>query len=398
MKKLLLKIYRKLTLLGIKNFNETPCVNEWKKFLYSLPEGDTVEQRSLNRYYCRMHYFGGFYKIIVNGSSIFSLIFLVIPKLFKRNKFLKASTPDAVFVSEIRRDTGILVRYDDIFPEELVQKYSNIKVVENKREKFKISSEAKSIFMRVWRKNFFRPYYSYWVFRELAFYSELAEIYTPQAIIVYIDERNVVSPIITDFLEKKGIKFITFMHGDYIMQLLHGFMEYSEFYVWDKHYVEMFVNDLYCPAKQFKVYTPKKLTKKYSTEHEIVDLTYYLGSESDLAVKRIGNFFRTFKEAGKVCQVRLHPRRDRLNIVLKFIDEDQIQYPTDISVEQSIINSTYIVSLNSTVLLEASKGGKKIIIDDVSDPEQYLNLHERKSINLSREHQLLSDLMKDISS
>lgn len=377
-----------MTLRGIKNFNEIPDVKHWKGFLANLPDAKTSEQRSINKYHCRMYYFDSIYKILVNIFSVFVLLFQVAPKLLKKSDFEVKHVPDAILVEDAA------VRYSDVFPTQLKQEYRDIKTVKNSRSKLRISQDAKIVFKRIWKKNFLRPHYSYWLFRELAFFSELAETYTPKAIIVYVNERNVVSPILTEYLEDKGIKFITFMHGDYILQLIQGFMEFSEFYVWDEHYVNMFVNDLYCPAKQFKLYVPQKLEREYSTSNEIVEFTYYLGFESEKSLKKLGFLLSELKKNNIKCQARLHPRQDNKEDVYKYINPDQIQDPKTISIDQSINQSTYIVALNSTVLLESYYGGKKIMLDDWTDPAAFQSLKDRKAIIFDRPHYLLSHYLR----
>lgn len=388
MKTLLSKIYHKLTLQGIKNYNEVPDIDEWEKFLRNLPTASNPEQRSLNKYYCRMYYFGLLYKVIVNIVSSILLLIYVIPQIFRNGSIKRLNSTDAVLVEDNS------VGFHDIIPDKLIERYSQITIVSNVRKGYRISKEGKKLFLSIWKNNIFRPHYSYWIFRELVFHSCLVERYSPKAIIVYVNERNIASPIIKEYLESKNIKFITFMHGDYILQLIQGFMDFSEFYVWDTHYIKMFVDDLYCPEKQFIVYTPKKLKKKYDLSEETIDLTYYLGSESDATIKKIGSAFKELKAKGKKCQVRLHPRRDHLEKVIKFVDHDQIQYPKDTPIDLSISQSLYIVSINSTVMLESSFGGKRVMLDDWSDPEAFQSLVDRKGIILDKPHYLLTQYLK----
>lgn len=389
-KKVALKVYRFLTLRGFKNFNKIPDVAKWRAFIESLPYGNSAYQRSLNKYHCRMHYFGFFYKIIINIISTGALIFITIPALVSNKDIEFKEKKDAILVEDLS------VPYENIIPKEILARYSSLGIIKNERTAVKISQEARAVFLEVWKKNPLRPHYVYWVFRELAFISQIMEEYLPNAIIVYVNERNVASPIITQYLEKKGIKFVTFMHGDYTLQLIQGYMEFSEFYVWDQHYIDMFVNDLKCPLEQFRLYLPEKLSKKYNTTNETVDITYYLGSESDLTLRNLGLVFRIMKSNGLKCQARRHPRRYNQASIEKNIDKDQIQDPNVVSIDDSIDQSKYIVSLNSTVLIESLYGGKKIIVDDVTDVKKYNSLRERKGIILSKPHILLSEFLDKI--
>lgn len=387
MKTIFYKIYKHLTVKGFKNFNEIPNVDDWRAFINNLPKPITSLQRSLNKYHCRMYYFGFLYKLLINIAAIGAIIVKVLPTFIHYNPVITKVEADAVLVEDFSVD------YHDILPEDL-KRYSKTVIVKNQRSKFQITNEAKTLFISIWKKNFYKPHFVYWAFRELAFFSELVDVHSPKAIIVYVNERNAISPILKEYLESKKVKFITFMHGDYILQLIQGFMDFSEFYVWDAHYIEMFVNDLHCPPDQFKVYLPKKLTKKFDNSNEVIDLTYFFGSESDLTVKRLSKLFREFKAKGLKCRVRPHPRRQN-RLIERCFDKDQIEDTQNMPIKKSIEQSKYIVALNSTVLLEAYHGGKKVIIDDWTDRNAFLSIQERKSIMLSKPHLLLSDYIKN---
>lgn len=387
MKRLLYRLYRQLTLGGIKNFNKPSDAQEWFRFLEGLTLGSTPEQRSLNKYYCRMHYFGFFYKLLVNAGSIVGILIKVIPNLLKRKTVESVKETEAVLVEY----DGI--NYDDIIPDELTDRYPDMVVVKDERKNLHLSKEATQWFLGIWKKNIFKPYYILWVFKELAFFSKLLEKYKPKSIIVYVYERSVVSPIITAYLESHGTKFINFMHGDYTLQLIHAFSEFSEFYVWDPHYIITLGDYLCCPPDQFKVYRPQKLQKKYSTNNETIDLTYYLGSESDLTLERLGKLFSNFEAAGIVCQVRKHPRRQNYDQIAKHFHADQIQDPKIISIEKSITQTQFIASLNSTVMSEAYYGGKKIVLDDWTDPQKYQSYVSRRGITSTMYDLLLSEFV-----
>ena len=56
----------------------------------------------------------------------------------------------------------------------------------------------------------------------------------------------------------------------------------------------------------------------------------------------------------------------------------------DVKTQDSINNSEYIVGTATTVLTEAYYGGKKILIDDVTDKEEYESLKSRKYLMLDK--------------
>ena len=67
--------------------------------------------------------------------------------------------------------------------------------------------------------------------------------------------------------------------------------------------------------------------------------------------------------------------------------------PKDISIFDSINKTDKIVSRFSTVLFQAYSMNKKIVIDNVSDIEQYNKLKEVGYIMIEKEHELLSDIL-----
>lgn len=337
-----------------------------------------------------MYYFNFGYKVITNTAALGALLFKALPTLLWHVSDNKTIDSSAIVVEDLA------VKYDDILPQEIIESYGDIKVIKNTRDNLKISRDARKYFLGIWAKNLYRPFFTYWVFKELAFYSTIVANHSPKLVAVYVNERNIAGPIVKEYLESKNVKFSLFMHGVYLINLVHSFSDFSEYYIWDNHYKDLLINDLYCRAKNYIVYLPKKLQQTFDTSNESVDITYYLGTESEQTLKKIGEVFRLLKRKGKKCAVRRHPRIYNEEIIVKYIDSDQIQDPKAINVFDSIEQSSYIASIDSTVLLEALYGGKRIMLDDWSDPKRYQALVDRKSIMVYKPHFLLSEYLSEI--
>ena len=91
----------------------------------------------------------------------------------------------------------------------------------------------------------------------------------------------------------------------------------------------------------------------------------------------------------------VHGNHDEIEEILKknIIKIDYIENPKDISIFDSINKTDKIVSRFSTVLFQAYSMNKKIVIDNVSDIEQYNKLKEVGYIMIEKEHELLSDIL-----
>ena len=223
----------------------------------------------------------------------------------------------------------------------------------------------------------------------IATHSHILLNYNPESVFVYINERNIASPILTKMYEDEGRSFCSFMHGEYALQLIMAFMSFSKYYVWDKSYIEMFKEDLRCNIGEYIVYTPKKLQKKWHLEDTIPTYfcTYYFSGESKESVIKVAEALIRLNNHGKRCSVRLHPRY----LLHKKLLEDTIA-ETDISIENayelsikdSLARTKYVVSLKSTVF------------DDISDKEHFDILSMQKFNVFNKPHLLFSELIRQV--
>ena len=72
-----------------------------------------------------------------------------------------------------------------------------------------------------------------------------------------------------------------------------------------------------------------------------------------------------------------------------------IENPSEVSIESSLGRTKYVIGLATTVLSEAYVEGKTIVIDDLSDPDKFNNLSERKFLPLQRPHILFSEFYEE---
>jgi hypothetical protein len=143
------------------------------------------------------------------------------------------------------------------------------------------------------------------------------------------------------------------------------------------------------------VYRPRKLSGiAQNIPEQKCDYfaTYYFSAETRECAERIAAVFRELESYHLRCKIRAHPRFSDHAMLAEVFAGIAIEDTTTHTLAESITESLYSVGLNTTVLSEAYFSGKKVAIDDVSDPEQYESLKDRGFIMMSRPHALLTEL------
>ena len=385
--------YENFVTSDIKNTEEVPSVEEWKAFLEKLGHDDDPIRESYRKYRCRILSFKPFKRFVLNTFAAGYLL------LFRCRKVPSAGEKKDNGLSVGLRIEGF-IDSGSFFPGELEKQYDKlIKVQEDELTSRILTCDALDAYRKARKSFFLHPYYLLLIKKDLIRYSNCMEKYSPDAIILYDAERDTSSPIITDLLEKQGKKYISFMHGEYLLQIIQAHMSFSDYYVWDqKFYVPMFKDILRCNIRHYLEYTPEKLKKKYHLENTVPDhlFTYYLSGESTKTLKNLRGVFDTLEKKGQICKVRPHPRYSHWDIIEELFSPEERESPQAEKMEDSFRKAKYIVGLSTTVLIEAYNEGKEIVIDDLTDPEQFSNLSRRFCRTLSMEHKLLSDIIDTV--
>lgn len=394
--KIFRKIYRKVIFSSIKNCDEEPDVDDWFAFMGGLPKPNDYIDESYNKYRCREYYFQKYKSFFLNIVS-FPLYLWMRFHLLGIKQYSVAPNSGKLII-EIKKD----VDYKDILPCQFYDDYSSIEKVKSEKssrniEKPDFIQEAKDIFKKIIKRHPFDFYYLLWIGKELSKHSKYIKKYNPVATAVYIEERNIASPILRHLYESTNRKYISFMHGMYLLQLIQGYMGFTEYYIWDKEYEITFSRLLKCNINKYIVYKPIKLQKKWDLKNENQEYycTYYLSGESKESIKLLRDIFDQFDKNGKKCLVRPHPRVSHWELIHRSFPESMIEDFQKISLKESLKRTKYVLGLETTVLAEAYCEGKDIVIDDITNRTKYLNLKKRKMITLKWPHLLLSDLINN---
>lgn len=370
-------------------------VRKWQEYISSFPDTDDCIRLSYYRYQCRMYHFTLWKRAVMNILGFFAL-FVELFYVLRPCRSLQARHL-GLTVLERARD---IPDFSDIVPKEIFADGRSIKVIDSFNSKFgTLCAEARSYYLRCLKAHPFSFFYVYFVYMELVTHSYILLAHNPEITFVYINERNIASPILTELYERQGRKFMSFMHGEFPMRLIQAFMSFSCYYVWDESYIDMFSKHLRCKIHHYQVYTPDKLRRKWHLESIRPDyfMTYYFSGEEPDAVIRAVEALKSLQGQDRRCKVRPHPRNKlNLSLLSEVIAGSDIELEdvSSVSLEESLARSEYAAGLQSTVLSEAYIEGRKIVIDDVSDPEHFSLLKSQQFIIFRHEHILFSELMR----
>ncbi len=396
---------------AIKFYDKSPeMVLKWKNFLAEFNITEDIYIQSLNKYKCRMFYFDWKYKIISNLAAFFKLSNIHLKhffynllkknyldnlsktKLYKSNLNTKQKNKIDMIIQS-RTDLGI----DDVFPDRLYSEFPSYKIIPANFERdYIFNKELKKTYKKLARKNIFRFNYKLLALKELAFHSFLLENYEFKALVVYINERNIFSPILKERYEQDGKEFISFMHGTNLFFLINSFMSFSRYYIWDQDYQELFEKDMLCNINKYKVYTPIKLQHRFEKkEYYDKDITYYLSAQDEKAQKILIKVIKKLRSINVNLLVRPHPR---VSMDKKIYPEGALEN-SNFDIIKSIDQSEYIAGVSTTVIEQAYYGGKKVILDDVTSPEEFESLKSRGYLMLKKLEEknvvLFSEYLKD---
>ncbi len=113
--------------------------------------------------------------------------------------------------------------------------------------------------------------------------------------------------------------------------------------------------------------------------------------------QEIQNIYKSLIEIGKLgysYRVRPHFRWSDIDLVKRYFSVSQIEDFNSITIQESISFTNCCISLYSSVLLQSHYLDKKIVIDDLSNPDYFVKLYKLDYIIFSKPHMLLSSIIK----
>lgn len=392
------RLFRYLDNKQLKDFEKKhPSRFEQDRFLKRIGTGSNFFENSYNKFKCVCFYhYSPFVIMVYNLGSLLLLIPLYV--FFNRKKLKLADKDETKVVLRSFRSVGsehIPVKPDDIFPEVLKCKYKVCDVVSTINCIF-LDKESNSILLQAAKRHPFSFYYLLVLMKRLARQSTIIHNENPKIICTYVCEREFADPLLTYYSSLFNVEYHGFMHGDFMYQIDHAFMQFSCYWVWDEHYRKMFQN-LKCNQKMI-VYKPHKyepLNISIRAENECnYFATYYFSGESKISINVLKRIFDQLYVKGKVCKVRPHPRHSNYEYIKNIFIDYYIEDTKTCSLETSLENSYFIIALNSTVLSQAYYSGKIIVIDDITNKEAYNELCEKDYILIDKAQYRFSEILK----
>ncbi len=329
--------------------------------------------RSFLQYKCQMYKLSFYKKLVLNFISLLAIplfvIFLIYNSLLNKNLNTQSSDHKKTILLGFP-----IIRDKDLVPKPIIINY---KVISMNSKKFILTLDKDVwIFLKFLLKNFtFSFYFIFKLLIKMTLYNYFCQKYTPVAI---IDEAefSFTSSILTAYLERKSILYINVMNGEKLFYIRDSFFRFSECWVWNKHYINLF-KKLYAFEKQFKIGIPprhKKLknNKKIFKNKKI--LKFYWGSEGELdkeELQYILTGLHKLKEKGYKIIIRCHPSHINKN---KFYRDSQYLFNDFIlenaeskDIFHSLLDTYYALGTCTSVLYEADLMRKVVVINDYNN-------------------------------
>lgn len=233
--------------------------------------------------------------------------------------------------------------------------------------------DVKYIVKHIW--GWRQPYFVFKIVLLIAKYSPKITKYQPKRLIEH-SEFSFGSSVITDYCHSRGVKHIDVQHGEKLRFIRDSFFHYDECYVWDEHYVKLF-KEMHAESTQFKVAIPPSLRIDCKAHHKpsvYSDYKYYLAADNEDEIKSIVASMSFAKNIGKSVKYRIHPRYTDLKVLRKYVSDEEIELPKDVSILESLSNVEYAVGSYTTVLLQAYLSGRNVLLDDVTYKKRFEQL------------------------
>lgn len=349
---------------GNKHIFDIP-VDVQYAYMRSLPVAKNDIDRSYNQFLCQDFFVPFWKKCIWWLVGVFVMPLAVAVLWLKGLKVHFVKHIDAIAENK---------NMDEIIPKALSDKYKINHDVWNSGAALS-TDDIRYILSYIcgWRQ----PYFILKMVLLIARCSSIITKYKPKCIIEH-SEFSFGSSAITDYCHHRGVKHIDVQHGEKLRYIRDAFFHYDECYVWDEHYVNLF-RELNAEASQFVIAVPPSLQidcLAHKNDSCYADYKYYLAADTEEEIKSIVASMSFAKKENKTVKYRIHPRYTDIKILRKYVSDKEIELPEKINIIDSISNMEYAVGSYTTVLLQAYLSGKKILLDDVTYKERFLQLKE----------------------
>ena len=345
-------------------------LGEQESFLNSLGEAKDDIDRGFKQYLCQNFFVPKWKVVLFNVSAALLVPLMVLLNLFK-GLFVRQGEPVKAIIEKKGMEEVIpLVVKNNYQPD---GRYWN--------ESSSMSLRDIGFFLRLVARSPHHPYFVLKAMMNVVRYSDMIRRHSPSVMIEF-GEFSFSSSILTAYCHRYAVKHIDIMHGEKLWFIRDAYFHYDECYVWDEYYANLF-RSLKAEPTQFRVALPPSLqidTNAYLNADAYADYKYYLALYSEAQIAGIVRSMSFVKQRGKTVKYRPHPRYSDLELLRKYVTDDEIEYPAKVGILESISNLEYAVGSYTTVLSQAYFSEKKVILDDVTYRQQYDALKKMKYI------------------
>ena len=368
----------------LKGNSEYP-IEKQKKYISKFREPRSLVERSFFQYKAQMKLKGFWITFFINLASV-PLFFVYFLKPSKRVR--SALRADAVFV----KDGGV---NDNILPRSLCREFETLE--SEAKEGNRLRSKDRGYILKLLLRHPLSWHFALKAEIKIMRYRWFIDLYQPKALIVH-NEYSFTSSLLTDFCNRNGVELINVMHGEKLYYIGVSFFKFNRCYVWSEFYRDLLC-ELRAERDQFIIELPPSLIFSVADVQKYADYTYYLQNQTGESLKGIIDNLKYLAGKGEKVVIRPHPRFTNQDELKRYVSDCSIEIEDGktVTIERSIQRTKNVISMFSTVLLQAHCNGVNIVIDDISDPKLIARLKEVKYAMLNCEHILLSDLMTERS-
>lgn len=356
---------------------------EDREYLKSFPEPKNDFERSYYQYLCQKWNCKSKFKWILM-NIVCGLMILPMQIQFYyagKKKTKKSKQYDFVMIKDFIKG-GYLPKSNTVFTNE------RVKCLEAEDYgKGALTKKDIHFLKNIWRMYPGSFYFYFKCMCRIASYSLIIKEYSPKHLYVSA-EYSFTSSILTTYCYSKGVIHINVMHGDKIFDLTDAFSHFHVFYVWEDFYVELFYK---LRANKTKYIIYRQNFPEFTPKHNPGKCVYYLQIHKRTQLEKIK---KSLDRTGLDYKVRPHPLHLNKTIEEVF-GKEHIEDPQKVNIWDSLRDAGYVISVASTVLLQAFWNRLPIIIDDISNSDYSKELEFRDYILFEKKYKLLSELEKN---
>lgn len=353
---------------------------EQKKFLDTIAPATGDFDRSYKQYRCQRFFSNKKKGFLFNLGSFFLVPVVIIYYWVKSWKTVKVDHRDAV---------GEFKGMPEIIPDSLLTEFE----IDNDVwfEGAELRGRDYGYVLKFALRYCYAPYFIVKAIAKIARYSYTITHRTPRAIVVH-DEYSYTSSLLTNYCEFRGVQHIDVMHGEKLYYIGNSHFRYHRCYIWSEHYKQLFI-DLRAEPNQFIIDYPRSFQidceREFRDEY-YADYKYYLQVYDEAQLISIIKSMEFAERQNLVVKYRPHPRFSDIPLLERMVPKEQIEYPKEVPIVNSIASSKHSVGLYSTVLNQAYCSGKDIVFDDMTYREEYDKLKELRYIFSTMDNKRLS--------